>query len=126
MSLQEKYSPLMSLGQELGAKDVRVEEKDGKLYVSATVKSPTEKNKLWDKIKEIGGNEPADLRADIKTETNEPTERKYTVQAGDTLSAISKEYYGDPNQYNKIFEANKDILSDPDKIQPGQDLIIPN
>src|SRR5690606_40995572 len=57
----------------------------------------------------------ADLRADIRTETNEPTERKYTVKAGDTLSAISKEYYGDPNQYNKIFEANKDILSDPDK-----------
>ena len=125
MSLQEKYLPVMALGQELGAKDVRVEEKDGKLYVSATVKSPTEKNKLWDKIKEIGGNEPADFRADIKTETNEPTERTYTVKSGDTLSAISKEFYGDPNQYMKIFDANKNILSDPDKIQPGQELFIP-
>ena len=49
----------------------------------------------------------------------------YTVQKGDTLSAISKKHYGDPNKYNKIFEANKPMLTHPDKIYPGQVLRIP-
>ncbi len=49
----------------------------------------------------------------------------YTVQSGDTLSKISKSYYGDPMQYNTIFEANKPMLSDPNKIYPGQTLRIP-
>lgn len=52
-------------------------------------------------------------------------ERTYTVVAGDTLSGISLKYYDDPNQYMKIFQANKDLLSDPDKIYPGQVLKIP-
>ncbi|MFO1118820.1 MAG: peptidoglycan-binding protein LysM [Rhodospirillales bacterium] len=49
----------------------------------------------------------------------------YTVQKGDTLSAISKKQYGDANKYNKIFEANKPMLTHPDKIYPGQVLRIP-
>ena len=49
----------------------------------------------------------------------------YTVKSGDTLSKISKQYYGDANQYMKIFEANKPMLSHPDKIYPGQNLRIP-
>lgn len=48
-----------------------------------------------------------------------------TVEKGDTLSAISKRVYGDPNKYQKIFEANKPMLSHPDKIYPGQVLRIP-
>lgn len=51
--------------------------------------------------------------------------RFYTVKKGDTLSAISKEMYGNANLYNKIFEANKPMLSSPDKIYPGQVLRIP-
>ncbi|MES2538087.1 MAG: peptidoglycan-binding protein LysM [Pseudomonadota bacterium] len=49
----------------------------------------------------------------------------YTVKSGDNLSKISKQFYGDANQYNKIFEANKPMLTDPDKIYPGQTLRIP-
>ena len=49
----------------------------------------------------------------------------HDVVKGDTLSAISKKYYGDPNQYMKIFEANKPMLSHPDRIYPGQKLRIP-
>lgn len=49
----------------------------------------------------------------------------HDVVRGDTLSAISKKYYGDPNKYNAIFEANKPMLSSPDKIYPGQKLRIP-
>ncbi len=50
---------------------------------------------------------------------------RYTVKSGDTLSAISLKYYGDANQYHKIFDANRDQLHDPDKIYPGQRLRIP-
>ena len=49
----------------------------------------------------------------------------YTVKSGDTLSKIAKDHLGDANAYMKIFEANKDQLSDPDKIKPGQVLKIP-
>ncbi|MCS4510270.1 peptidoglycan-binding protein LysM [Xylophilus ampelinus] len=49
----------------------------------------------------------------------------HDVAKGDTLSAIAKKYYGDANKYPKIFEANKPMLSDPDKIYPGQKLRIP-
>ncbi len=51
--------------------------------------------------------------------------RTYTVKAGDSLSKIAKEHYGDPNQYNKIFEANRDKLTDANKLHPGQVLVIP-
>lgn len=53
------------------------------------------------------------------------TSRTYTVQKGDTLSAIAKEMYGNGNKYMVIFEANKPMLADPDKIYPGQVLRIP-
>lgn len=49
----------------------------------------------------------------------------YTIQSGDTLSAIAKKYYGDANAYNKIFEANREVIGNPDKIFPGQRIRIP-
>ena len=54
-----------------------------------------------------------------------PPAQYHDVVKGDTLSAISKKYYGDANKYNAIFEANKPMLSNPDKIYPGQKLRIP-
>ncbi len=51
--------------------------------------------------------------------------RTYTVASGDTLSKISKQFYNDANQWQRIFDANRDILSNPDRIQPGQHLRIP-
>lgn len=53
------------------------------------------------------------------------TSRTYTVQSGDTLSKIAKEMYGDAGKYPQIFEANKPMLKDPDKIYPGQVLRVP-
>ena len=67
----------------------------------------------------------AQVEDNITVATQEPESRMYTVKSGDTLSKISKEVYGDPNQYNKIFEANKPLLSDPNKIYPGHVLRIP-
>lgn len=57
--------------------------------------------------------------------TPEPESKFYTVKSGDNLSKISKEVYGDANQYNKIFEANRPLLKDADDIFPGQVLRIP-
>ncbi|NRF65496.1 peptidoglycan-binding protein LysM [Aquincola sp. S2] len=59
------------------------------------------------------------------TAPTEPPSRLYTVNAGDTLSKIAKQMYGDANAYMKIFEANKPMLKDPDKIYPGQVLRVP-
>jgi nucleoid-associated protein YgaU len=70
-----------------------------------------------------------DIVADIKVVAPAPggaaAAKTYTVQAGDTLSAIAKKQLGDANAYLKIFEANKDQLSDPNKIKPGQVLRLP-
>jgi nucleoid-associated protein YgaU len=56
----------------------------------------------------------------------EPEARYHTVVSGDWLSKIADKYYGDPQKYNVIFEANKPMLEHPDKIYPGQVLRIPN
>lgn len=62
---------------------------------------------------------------DIEVASQEPESRFYTVKSGDTLSKIAKEMYGNANDYNKIFEANRPMLSHPDKIYVGQVLRIP-
>ena len=55
-----------------------------------------------------------------------PSEKTYEVKSGDSLSRIAKREYGNSNEWRRIFDANKDILSDPDKIYPGQKLKIPS
>ncbi len=55
----------------------------------------------------------------------QPTTRDYTIKSGDTLSKIAKQYYGNASDWKKIFEANKGVIKDPDKIFPGQKIIIP-
>ena len=63
------------------------------------------------------------LRRDVEAPAN--AAKMYTVKSGDTLSAIAKNFYGDANRYNEIFEANRPMLSDPNMIYPGQVLRIP-
>ena len=67
----------------------------------------------------------ASVKDMMSVDQSGPEAKYYTVVSGDTLSKISKQYYGDANQYMKIFEANKDKLKDPDQIQVGQELKIP-
>jgi nucleoid-associated protein YgaU len=73
--------------------------------------------------------DPEDAMADDKATAaaagNNPYTQTYVVQSGDSLSKIAQKYYGDPALYTKIFEANRDLLKDPNKIQPGQKLRIP-
>ncbi|TYA79105.1 LysM peptidoglycan-binding domain-containing protein, partial [Seonamhaeicola marinus] len=78
-----------------------------------------------DKIKEIGGENPADIMADIKV-ADETVYHRHTVKSGETLGKIAKHYYKDAMKYKEIFEANSDILKNPDVIHPDQELIIPN
>jgi len=61
----------------------------------------------------------------MTTAVPEPEAKFHTVQSGESLSLIAKKYYGNPMKYTVIFEANKPLLTNPDKIYPGQSLRIP-
>jgi nucleoid-associated protein YgaU len=67
----------------------------------------------------------ADTSKDARPASDDPYAQYYVVRKGDTLSKIAEEFYGDRMLYPKIFEANTDILKDPNKIKPGQKLRIP-
>ncbi len=125
MSLQDKYRAVLQLGEKFGVKDGYVKEEEGVLKIGGTAQTQYEKNKMWDKIKEIGGEKPADLKADIKVAVTDYY-HKHMVQSGESLSKIAKHYYDDASKYMAIFNANKNQLKDPDLIKPGQELIIPN
>jgi len=73
------------------------------------------------------GNTPGVAQVDdqLTVKASEPAATFYTVKSGDTLSAIARSQYGDANKYPRIFEANKPMLQDPNKIYPGQVLRIP-
>jgi len=130
MGLRGKYAYAIQT-----AKDLRMqgsaEERDGKLYFKGTTETQEQANKIWDAIKTIP-DWPNEIVADIKA-TGAPagaagsagTPHTYTVKAGDSLSKIAKHELGDANAYMEIFNVNRDQLSDPDKIQPGQILKLP-
>jgi nucleoid-associated protein YgaU len=124
MPLREKYNHAIQTAKNLKMEGF-AEERGGKLYFTGTVKNQDEVNQIWDAIKTV-----PDWRQDIVAEVKidaaaAETAKTYTVRAGDTLSKIAKEFLGDANAYMKIFDANKGVLSDPDKIKPGQVLTIP-
>ena len=121
MSLRGTYAYSVDMAQKMGLSNI--EERDGKLHFKGTVATQDDANKIWDAIKTIP-TWSTDVVADIQA-TPGAAAQTYTVKAGDTLSKISKELLGDANAYMEIFNANKDKLSDPNKIQPGQELVIP-
>ncbi len=124
MSVKDKYQGVLSLGEKLGVKDGNVTVEDGVLKIKGEAKTQYEKNLLWDKIKEIGGEKPSDIKANI-TVADESVFHRHVVQKGESLSKIAKHYYGDPMKYKAIFQANTDILKNPDIIHPDQVLVIP-
>lgn len=129
MDLRGKYDYAIQRAKKLGFQGAATQEGD-KLHFKGTVKSKDEENQIWTALKTIP-DWKNDIIADIKVvEVAQPVGtsgagRTYTVKSGDTLSKIAKEHLGDGNAYMKIFDANKDQLSDPDKIKPGQVLKIP-
>ncbi|EPR73709.1 Peptidoglycan-binding LysM [Winogradskyella psychrotolerans RS-3] len=123
--VRAKYQDVLDLGETLNIQNGDVNEKDGVLQVTGTAATQYDKNLIWDKIKEAGGDNPSDIMADIKV-ADESVYARHTVVSGETLGKIAKQYYGEPGKYQKIFQANTDILKNPDVIHPGQELIIPN
>ena len=130
--MKQKYASFLTmLEQQAQLSHVHIQ--DNKLFIQAVAPSEQAKNKVWDEIKRVNPNWAQDLTADITVDPSfqQPSAasggqlRTYTVQPGDTLSKISKDLYGNTAAYMKIFEANREVLNDPDKIRPGQTLKIP-
>jgi nucleoid-associated protein YgaU len=131
MSLRDTYAYAIQTAK--GKFHGNAEEHDGKLHWKGTVATEAEKNELWNAIKTIPTWQK-DIVADIKVTGGPsgdgmtaagPSAKTYTVKAGDTLSAIAREHLGNAASYMKIFELNRDQLTDPDKIKPGQVLKLP-
>ena len=138
MSLRDKYAAAIQVAKSVGMQGA-AEEANGRLQFKGTVTSEEDKNRIWDALKTVptwkdelnaqidvvqpaqGARQPAQA-----ARSGPAAATTYTVQSGDTLSKIAKTHLGDANAYMKIFEANRDKLSDPDKIQVGQVLTIPS
>ena len=125
MSTKAKYQPVLDLGLKLNIKNGDVVEEGGILKIKGMAATPYEKNILWDKIKEIGGENRSDIKANI-TVDDDSVYHRHTVKSGESLSKIAKHYYGDAMKYKRIFDANTNILKNPDVIHPDQVLVIPN
>lgn len=117
--LKQKYQPVLNTIQREGAELQNLNLDGNQLFLKATAVSDASKNRIWDAIKQVDPNF-ADLKHDIEVRQGNQT---YTVQPGDTLSKISKRFYGDPNKYPQIAKANN--LENPDQIKAGQQLLIP-
>ncbi len=122
-ALQQKYAPVVDTVKEFepyGAKFVGSELVGEQYHLVAQVPSQVVLNRVWDAIKKVDP-QFADLKHEITNTGGQ--EQKYTAQAGDNLSKISKLFYGDANKYMKIAEASG--MSDPNKLHPGDTLTIP-
>ena len=137
--LKQKYQPVVNSMQQQQVRLQNLNMQGDQLFMRAEAPSQDAKNRVWDQIKLVDASY-SDLIADItvnetaqapRTQTagagigGGQATRNYTVQAGDTLSKISQHFYGNANEYRKIFEANRDRLQSPDRIQVGQQLVIP-
>ena len=133
--LKSKYQSVLDLIKQRGVRLAHLHVQDNKLFMQGDAPSEEIKNRIWDQIKAVDPTY-SDLICDLKvnpslapqesgSSAQATTEQNYTVKPGDSLSKISKQFYGDANKYMKIFEANRDQLNDPNMIKPGQQLKIP-
>ena len=125
MSVKTKYQGVLDLGQQLGIKDGNITEESGVLKIKGVANTPYEKDLLWNKIKQLGGENASDIKANISV-ADDTIYHRHTVAGGESLSKIAKQYYGDAMKYKTIFEANTNVLKSPDVIHPDQVLVIPN
>ena len=124
MTLKEKYDEALKLGEQLKVKSSGWKEEGGKLKIWGTAEYAIDRDHIWDKIKKSPGWE-SEVQADIKVEKTDAY-GYWEVKSGDTLSKIAKDVYDNAGKYMKIFDANKDVLKDPNMIHPGQKLKLPN
>jgi LysM repeat protein len=134
--LKTKYAAALETIKQKGVVLSHLHVQDEKLYLEGAAPSEDIKNEVWNQIKAADASY-ADLTCNLTVDSSLPQPsapeaapaasqtRTYTVQAGDTLSGIAKQFYGHANEYMKIFNANKDKLKNPDVIRDGQELVIP-
>jgi len=131
--LKTKYQNVLDTIQQVHGSLKNVNMEGEKLFIRAEVGSDALKNQVWNAIKQV---DPAysDLHADIivnpalapqSAAAGGTEERTYTVQPGDSLSKIAEKFYGRASEYEKIFNANRNKLSDPDHVRAGTELAIP-
>lgn len=126
MALSDKYQSLISLAQQGGVSNLNVQEQDGVLRLTGTAPDAQTKQRLWDEYNRLDPDmRSGDLVMDVEVAQGGGAGGgdTYTVQKGDTLSAIGSRH---GVAWREIFEANRDQLDDPDKIVPGQKLRIPS
>ena len=140
--MKQKYAAVLNLINQTGVRLSHMHIQDDKFFLQGAAGSEQIKNRIWDQIKLVN---PAadDITCDLTVDpsvapvaaaaaasasggASSGKGRTYTVAAGDSLSKIAKSFYGNAGQYMKIFDANKDKLTDPDKIKVGQELVIPD
>jgi len=133
--LKTKYQSVLNMADQQQIQFHNLHVQDNKLYIKGTAPSEDAKNKFWDQIKLVNPNGD-DVTAEINVDSSRAmaasadggqgqSGQTYTVKSGDNLSKISKQFYGNANEYMRIFYANRGQLNDPDKIQVGQELVIP-
>jgi nucleoid-associated protein YgaU len=133
--LRQKYQTVLNVADQEHVQFQNLHVQDNKLFIRGVAPSEDAKNKFWDQIKLVNPSGD-DITADISVSDQQAqaasvgggsqNAQTYTVKSGDTLSKISKQFYGDANEYMRIFYANRDKLKDPDKIQVGQELKVPS
>lgn len=131
MAARDKYQSLIDMAHDTGASEVEAQEENGVLHVRAVVPTNEAKDRLWAEYERLDpGRQSGDLMLKVEVtgtgvaggEGGGGGGETYTVKSGDTLSEIGQRY---GVAWRDIFEANRDKLNDPDKIQPGQTLRIP-
>ena len=124
--LTDKYGDVYKLAENLGCTNLNAKEENGHITITGSCPTSYAVNQVWDKVKEIDpGLKAGDLTLNLNAQRND-IYGEYEVKAGDTLSGIAKNVTHGKLTYQQIFDANKDTLSDPDQIRPGQRLRIPN
>jgi LysM repeat protein len=133
--LKQRYQTVLTTADNERIQFLNLHVQDNKLFIKAIAPSEEAKNKFWDQVKLVNPNAD-DITADISVDSSRALGaaagggqgqggQTYEVKSGDNLSKISKQFYGDASEYMRIFYANRDKLNDPDKIQVGQQLLIP-
>lgn len=122
---QTKANKLWRHAEQLGldVEQLQVQYDDGTVTLTGSVGSQEAREKVVLAVGNVRGVARVDDQLEVASE--EAGGEFYTVQKGDTLSGIAQAHYGDAMKYPTIFEANRPMLKDPDKIYPGQKLRIP-
>ena len=134
--LKGKYQSVLNLVEQQRVQLLNLHVQDNKLFIRGTAPSDAAKDAVWNQIKLVDSSYDKDLIADINVDASRAVGaavggaqgqagQVYEVKPGDNLSKISKQFYGDPDEYMRIYYANQDKLKDPDMIKVGQKLTIP-